>query len=227
MWPIMVAIGKAESGLRVDAVSPLNHNGTHDLGWLQISKHGSPSDYPKLTTDAVANAAAGLSIWQSQGLRAWSTYNNGAYAKFLPIGQQGAAAPADPPKGSSSGGGGVLGTVNDVAGTVLGVLSPGVGLVGGLVGAGGGIASTAESLASLAELGVKSAIWVANPHNWTRILEVIGGAAGALLALRMLASSGVGGPVGAVAGGLSKAENAAAKIAEQTGATKAAAAAAL
>jgi hypothetical protein len=76
MIPQMIAIGLAESGLRVDAVSPKNRNGTTDRGWLQInSVHGY--DAGKLTSDPVYTAAAGLNIWKSQGLRAWSTYNSG------------------------------------------------------------------------------------------------------------------------------------------------------
>ena len=80
--PIMVAIGGAESGWKVDATSPQNTNGTVDYGWLQInSVHGY--DVNKLTSDPVYNARAGYQIYKSQGLGAWSTYNDGSYKAHM------------------------------------------------------------------------------------------------------------------------------------------------
>ena len=89
--PIMVGIGRAESGLRVDAQSPPNRNGTIDRGWLQINSvhHYDPT---RLLSDPVYTAQAALTIYQSQGLKAWSTYNSGAYK----IGVPDAAATAAP-----------------------------------------------------------------------------------------------------------------------------------
>lgn len=82
--PIMVAIGGAESGWKVDATHT-NDNGTTDDGWLQInSVHGY--DRARLRSDPVYTARAGKAIYQKQGLAAWSTYNNGAYKAHM--GQQ-------------------------------------------------------------------------------------------------------------------------------------------
>lgn len=77
--PIMAAIALAESGGRVNAVSPPNTNGTIDRGLWQInSVHGSLS-----TLDPLANAKAAVKIESTQGLKAWTTYSSGAYKKFL------------------------------------------------------------------------------------------------------------------------------------------------
>lgn len=82
MIPIMVAVGGAESGWRVDAESPPNDDGSIDYGWLQInSKHGF--DPARLKSDPVYTARAGKQIYREQGLGAWSTYNNGAYKSFM------------------------------------------------------------------------------------------------------------------------------------------------
>lgn len=77
--PIMVGIGKAESGLRVDATSRPNSNGTIDHGWLQINSVHSQYSVAQLLTDPVYTAKAALDIYHAQGLQAWSTYNSGAY----------------------------------------------------------------------------------------------------------------------------------------------------
>lgn len=59
-----------------------NTNGTIDFGWLQInSVHGY--DQTKLKKDPVYTARVAYQIYKSQGLEAWSTYNNGAYKSFL------------------------------------------------------------------------------------------------------------------------------------------------
>lgn len=221
LWPVMVAIAKAESGLRIDAVGGPNSNGTYDYGLLQInSVHKYDKD--RLLTDPIFNAKAGLSIWHGQGLRAWTTYSSGAYRQYLPLGQQGAAAPVTPAKldgtrsttkPGDSGGGGVL----DKAGDILtGALFP----LPTILGHGNpveGVKDMGSAVVSIATTLAHGAVWMADPHNWLRVVEVVGGTAAVLLALHMLASSGVGGPVGVVARGVSKAEGAAAKVAKTAG----------
>ena len=218
LWPTMVAIGQAESGLTVESVSKPNTNGTVDRGWLQInSVHGY--DPHRLTTDPVFCAKAGLSIWHSQGLRAWSTYSSGAFHPFLPAAQR-AATPAAMAQGAS-----LLGDLGNLAGGANDLLNPGQAIIGGLIdGSGGplaaikGAAGAAEALSrgvvTLAAFAGASAAWLGNSHNWTRVVEVVGGGAAVLIALRMLADTGVGGPVGAVARGSSKATHVAAKVAK-------------
>lgn len=43
-----------------------------------------PYDEVRLVTDPMYNAHAAVAVYHSQGLGAWSTYQNGAYRKFLP-----------------------------------------------------------------------------------------------------------------------------------------------
>lgn len=81
--PIMVAIGGAESSWNIGA-SHINSDGSEDDGWLQInSVHGY--DKQKLKSDPVYTAKAGLAIYKSQGLAAWTTYTSGAYRQFLNV----------------------------------------------------------------------------------------------------------------------------------------------
>ncbi len=76
--PLMASIALAESGGHANATNR-NTNGTTDRGLWQInSTHGTLSTYNPL-----ANAKAAVSIRQSQGLSAWTTYNTGAYKTYL------------------------------------------------------------------------------------------------------------------------------------------------
>jgi hypothetical protein len=88
--PVMVAVGLAESGGNVHATH-VNSNGSTDYGvWQVNSIHGFNTE-TLLTLDG--NAAAAKTVYDKQGLRAWSTYNSGSYRKYAAAGQQGAASP--------------------------------------------------------------------------------------------------------------------------------------
>lgn len=96
--PIMVAIGLAESGdpnhpgfSRVTVVSKPNKNGTVDSGVWQINSVHGFNQATLLTLDG--NAAAAKTVYDRQGLGAWSTYNSGAYRPFLTAGTAGASSP--------------------------------------------------------------------------------------------------------------------------------------
>lgn len=89
----MVAISHAESSFRTDARGGPNKNGTYDYGLLQInSAHNY--DTGRLTSDAAYNVACGKKIYDSQGLRAWSTYNSGSYQKWMNEARQAVAQAA-------------------------------------------------------------------------------------------------------------------------------------
>ena len=72
---VMTAIMRAESSCVPDAVNRYNYDGIYDYGLLQL--HGQE------IYDPAANIQAGYNIWLRQGYRAWSTYNSGAYLRFL------------------------------------------------------------------------------------------------------------------------------------------------
>jgi hypothetical protein len=89
----MVAISRAESGFRVEVVGGPNSNGSYDRGLFQINDiHGL--DRNRLTSDATYNAQAAKKIYDSQGLRAWSVYNSGAYKQYEAEARQGVAQAA-------------------------------------------------------------------------------------------------------------------------------------
>lgn len=94
----MAAIALAESSGRMDAQDD-DSNGTVDLGLWQINSiHGY--DPNQLVNNANYNTKAAIAVLNSQGLGAWSTYNSGAYKKYLP-GGGGVATTSTTGKGSS------------------------------------------------------------------------------------------------------------------------------
>jgi hypothetical protein len=86
----MVAIARAESGWRVEAVGGPNSNGSYDRGLFQVNDiHGY--DRGRLVSDAAYNTSCAKRIYDGQGLRAWSVYNSGAYQKYMNEARQGVA----------------------------------------------------------------------------------------------------------------------------------------
>lgn len=81
--PIMAAIALAESGGNKGAVGGPNSDGTYDYGLWQINSSHSQYSKSRLLSDPLYNARAAVAIYRSQGLRAWSTYNNGAYKSHM------------------------------------------------------------------------------------------------------------------------------------------------
>lgn len=87
----MAAIAMAESGGSYWAVgdnfavqgATRNPAARYDRGLFQINSIHSQYDAAKLVSDPLYNAKAAYAIFKSQGLGAWSTYNNGAYKAFL------------------------------------------------------------------------------------------------------------------------------------------------
>jgi hypothetical protein len=77
----MAAIALAESSGNPNAVNN-DANGTQDRGLWQInSVHGFSNSF-----DPGANAQQAVSVEQSQGLGAWSTYTGGEYKNYLQSG---------------------------------------------------------------------------------------------------------------------------------------------
>ena len=75
--PQGLGVAMAESGLRTDAVSPPNSNGTVDRGLWQInSVHGKD---PVRLMDPAYNTQVAFELYRSAGnsWRPWSTFNNG------------------------------------------------------------------------------------------------------------------------------------------------------
>ncbi len=72
---VMAAVMQAESSCNPNAVNTHNYDGVYDYGLMQL--HGQE------IYDPSQNIAHAYAIWQRQGYRAWSTYNNRAYLKYL------------------------------------------------------------------------------------------------------------------------------------------------
>ena len=78
----MTAICHAESSFRVGAIGGPNKNGSYDYGVAQInSRHNY--DRSKLINDAAYNLDCAHKVYLAQGFRAWSTFNSGAYQKWM------------------------------------------------------------------------------------------------------------------------------------------------
>jgi hypothetical protein len=78
----MLVIAKWESNMRPDAVNTSNRNESIDCGLLQINSiHGYDCEWLK---DPVNNLKVARKIYDTQGLQAWSSYNN-AIINNIPI----------------------------------------------------------------------------------------------------------------------------------------------
>jgi hypothetical protein len=76
---IMTAIAGAESGWRTDARSP-----TDDWGLFQINRYWHKDLFEVYNwANPLDNTKMAYHVWTSQHYRAWSTYNSGAYKKYL------------------------------------------------------------------------------------------------------------------------------------------------
>ncbi len=90
--PIMAAIALAESSGNPNA---LNTNDSYGQGGTQTSaglwqiSNGTSTVFDSNWSNPVVNGAAAVSKLNSQGLRAWGTYQNGSYLKYLPAQYQG------------------------------------------------------------------------------------------------------------------------------------------
>jgi hypothetical protein len=86
--PTMAAIAEAESSGRPGVVQSGQPYSTTGWGLWQITPGNS---VPSAGTNSallnpITNAKAAIAKLNSQGLRAWTTYNDGAYRKYMPPG---------------------------------------------------------------------------------------------------------------------------------------------
>lgn len=147
--PTIVAIGAAESGLKTE----------HAGGWLAISGvPGNMGDPNECARAAYSISNGGKSFGR------WSTYTHGEFLTFLGLAQQIART------GTAVGDSSIQ--VGDVTDTVKdAVPDPLAGALGAL---GAGLAPL-KSLEAIAELVGKAGAWIADRHNWIRILEITTG----------------------------------------------------
>ncbi len=172
---LMAAIAEAESSGRTDATNPTDNGGRQtSWGLWQISTgtHAEPSPN---WADPVTNAQLAIGKLNGQGLRAWGTYDSGAYRKFL----QGNVPPGTGslPTGGGGGSSATLtgfspnpGNNGGVIGSIVGSIIPGFGQIwGGIFGQGGTPQTDIGAIASDIQVMIKATMWLYNPGNWVRI----------------------------------------------------------
>ena len=87
LWPpeeqaTAVAVALAESGGRLDAAKVDDVEASY--GPWQVNTRAWPQfDPQRLVTDPWYSAQAAYQVWAIQGWRAWTTYTNGSYRRFL------------------------------------------------------------------------------------------------------------------------------------------------
>jgi hypothetical protein len=116
--PVMAAIASAEStsGTKLygdDSYSPSGTDPTSFGAWqihtfdkagpVNVQPNGQPYDQTQLVSNLDYNAQAAVNIWKSQGLGAWTTYTDGAFAPYLKANSSSTASGyGSDPSGSST-----------------------------------------------------------------------------------------------------------------------------
>ena len=77
---VAVAVAKAESGLRCDAVSSTNDHGLFQINAVHFPKFAGKSPY-----DCDANIEVAYQIYKRQGFYPWTVYRTGSYKRFLKL----------------------------------------------------------------------------------------------------------------------------------------------
>lgn len=74
----------AESHGNTQAYNGSNYDGSNDAGLMQInSVHVTSGLSDKDRYDPVKNMSAAYAIYKGSGFKAWSTFNNGKYLRFM------------------------------------------------------------------------------------------------------------------------------------------------
>jgi hypothetical protein len=118
------AIGTAESSRDLSVINDTPSTGDYSVGVWQINYYGSlyaervrefGTPQYMVTKGLNAQAYACRRVFLQQGWSAWSTYNDGAYRKYL---QGGGGGSAPPPGGGKPPGHGILPPTEDYSGTI-------------------------------------------------------------------------------------------------------------
>lgn len=214
-----VAVALAESSGKIRATHTNSDSSRSiDRGLWQINSkwHPEVSEADAFNPPAAAAAAYRISNG-GKSWSAWATWTNGAAAAQMPRATLAAAKVLQNP-GS---------VVIDASwwNPLDWLPSPG-DAAEGLSDALMFPAELVKYTAQITEMLLRSAAWVMNPHNWLRVLEVMAGAGAVVLGVKMLADSGVGGPVGGIARGAVKTAKAGTKAIKKAASTTGQAAAA-
>jgi hypothetical protein len=176
----MAAVALAESHGNAHAHNGNAGTGDDSYGLWQINYYGdlrasrtARFGPPEGLYNPAKNARAAVSIFNSSGPDAWSTYKSGAYKTYL--GGGGASATGSiRTRPDAGGGGGVGGFFGDVAG----------GIEGAAEGGWKALVSPIDGPLAI----VKAALWLLNPRSWLRATEFVVGLGLMLLGLLGLAT---------------------------------------
>lgn len=87
----------------------------------------------------------------------------------------------------------------------------------------GPLAVMGKAFLAISVMTVRASAWMADPRNWLRVVEVIGGGVALFIGLKMLAGTGVGGPVAGAVRSTANTASKAVKSVKKAGQTVAAA----
>ena len=92
--PVLTAITGAESRYGASPISGVNRDGSRDYGVGQINSKAWPQfGGPAVAKLPLADQAKIIAhVYNKQGLTAWSTYNNGAYKRYMSDAEKAAAS---------------------------------------------------------------------------------------------------------------------------------------
>jgi hypothetical protein len=187
-----IAVALAESGGNTHAVGTNSDTWrSRDRGLWQINDHWHKevSDAAAFNPSTAAAAAYRISA-HGTDWHQWSTWHSGAAQAQFGRAQMAANQAA----GSAA-------STGTTAQNADFPLIPGVPNLPGIPGiedlvkafATGGAGGAAKALLGPFLLMVKAGAWIADPHNWQRVVMVTGGTVGVLLALEMIGKSGAAG----------------------------------
>lgn len=190
-----VAVALAESSGKIRATHTNSDSSKSiDRGLWQINSRWHPevSEADAFNPPAAAAAAYRISSG-GKSWSAWATWGSGAAAAQMPRATLAAAKVLQAP-------GSVV--IDASWWNPLDLLPDGAGDALGSVGDALMFPTELVRLAGqITEIWVRGSVWMMNPNNWLRVLEVMAGAGVVVLGVKMLADSGVGGPVGGIARG--------------------------
>jgi hypothetical protein len=195
-WAVAIAI--AESGGVVEETTTNTDKWRSvDRGLWQINNHWHAEVTDAAALNAASCAAAAFTISRG-GLdwHEWSTFKNGLAGAQLARAAAAAASPAAPPASSATAteAGSFWDGVKGAAGTGTGGLIPGLpaGTVPGVPNPLNIAGDLIHAFAAIPAAIIATAKWISNPHNWVRVMWVIGGGVGIIVGFKMLADSDAG-----------------------------------
>ena len=205
-----VSVALAESGGNT-AAHAVNHDRyrSTDRGLFQINSHWHPEVTDAQAYDpAQASAAAYRISHAGKDWSAWSTWTNGKAAAMtgrarLAVAQAHQLNASSSTSGSATGVGfhwwdprdwPIIPNPLDPGLVTPNPLAGGQGPLGGVLG---GAENAAKGVGQIAVLAAHAGLWMADPHNWMRVVMVVAGTGAVIVAGVLLAESGAAGSTAA------------------------------